>query len=898
MKAACRFIAPFGLAVVVLAGCPNPITDDTFRQMSDRATPIVEIASPVENSPYTQTVTVTGTALDPDGSVRTVTWSVTSAFGELAAGTIDGSSLAAGGGFQFSFGTLSFSGPISVTVRASDWNDNTAVASRTLASPGASLSSFTVAPGNSRVTLDWAPVAGATYTVFYTTNGSLPGDGYGTAAPVASPPAVLDGLSNGALCVFLLRAAVAGGPTYWSDYVSAIPLSSSTLSPRVSGEYGRVRVQWPLLSAAVSYEVLRAPNRAGPFTNISGAIPGSVFVDTSVTPGATYYYAIRPAVEGGLASGPAAGSPSPFPTGQQARIGSVVVPGQAMDVAVNGSFAYTPTWSGGFKVLDVSVPGHPVVVGGLPLSGNGLSVAVAGTTVYVGTTSGFYVVDVTAPASPSLVGSLATGSVQEIAVSGGFAYLAAGASGVKKIDLAVPSSPAEVDSVPTTGSAYGIALAGGYAYVAAEGDMVIFDTATLSLQGTLTAPVRAMDVAVDGTWAYVADEMAGLRIVDVSTVGTPTEVSLLALPSLQPRGVVVDFPLVAVSGYIGVGGAALQVVNAADRVNPLISASATLPTHSESLALQGGLAYVTSYGIQVVDIANPSAPVSGGSSALSQGYDLALEGDRAVVASFGSGLTLLDVSDPDAPMQLDSTSLGSSAYGVAVRWPYAYLSEFNRFEVVSLADESNIVVEGGTTLLGYGSDVAVAGDHAFVADGPLGMTVLDVSDAANPVPVASWLTATGTSAIAVADGIVYLARGPSAGAFEILDVSDPTAPALLGTVMLPVAVDAMAISGARAWLASRSNQGLQVVDVSDPSSPVLLSVAPLGFNGRSVAVQGDYLVVGDADAEVLRVYSVRTPAAPQLVGSFVSWATALEMAGSHAFVAAFFGSGFRTLSLW
>ena len=425
MRGAYRLLACVGMTVVVLAGCPNPITEDTFRQLSDRSMPIVDIASPAENSPYTQTVSVTGTALDPDGSVRSVAWSVTGAFGELAAGTIDGTSLPAGGAFQFSFGTLAFSGPVSVTVRATDWNDNTTAASRTLASPGASLSSFTVAPGNGQVTLDWEPVADAVYTVFSTTNGSLPGDGYGTAAPVAAPPVILDGLSNGDLCVFLLRAEVAGGPTYWSGYISTIPLSASTLAPRVSGEYGRVRVQWQPLAAAVSYEVLRAPDRGGPFTNISGAISGPVFVDTSVTPGTTYYYAIRPAVAGGLASGPAAGSPSPFPTGQQARIGSVVVPGQAMDVAVAGSFAFTPTWSAGLKVLDISVRGHPVVVGSLSLPGNGLSVAVAGTTAYVGTTVGFYVVNVAVPASPSLVGSLATGRVEEIAVSGGFAYLAA-----------------------------------------------------------------------------------------------------------------------------------------------------------------------------------------------------------------------------------------------------------------------------------------------------------------------------------------------------------------------------------------------------------------------------------------------------------------------------------------
>jgi hypothetical protein len=99
-------------------------------------------------------------------------------------------------------------------------------------------------------------------------------------------------------------------------------------------------------------------------------------------------------------------------------------------------------------VLDISARGHPVVVGSLPLPGNGLSVAVAGTTAYVGTTVGFYIVDVAAPASPSLVGSLVTGRVEEIAVNGSYAYLAAGASGVKKIDLAVPSAPCRSTARP------------------------------------------------------------------------------------------------------------------------------------------------------------------------------------------------------------------------------------------------------------------------------------------------------------------------------------------------------------------------------------------------------------------------------------------------------------------
>ena len=57
-------------ALIVLSGCPNPITEATFLQMTDRNPPTVDVASPAGGTAYTQTVVVQGTALDGEGRLK------------------------------------------------------------------------------------------------------------------------------------------------------------------------------------------------------------------------------------------------------------------------------------------------------------------------------------------------------------------------------------------------------------------------------------------------------------------------------------------------------------------------------------------------------------------------------------------------------------------------------------------------------------------------------------------------------------------------------------------------------------------------------------------------------------------------------------------------------------
>jgi hypothetical protein len=110
------------------------------------------------------------------------------------------------------------------------------------------------------------------------------------------------------------------------------------------------------------------------------------------------------------------------------------------------------------------------------------------------------------------------------------------------VDITTPGSPAIVGSVDT-GTANGVAVSGSYAYVADElaGLQVVDITtpATPALVGGADTPGGARGVAVSGSYAYVADAGTGLLVVDITTPASPVVVGGTDTPG-EARGVAVS----------------------------------------------------------------------------------------------------------------------------------------------------------------------------------------------------------------------------------------------------------------------------------------------------------------------------------------------------------------------
>ncbi len=213
-------------------------------------------------------------------------------------------------------------------------------------------------------------------------------------------------------------------------------------------------------------------------------------------------------------------------------LGSYDTPGYAKGVAVSGTHVYVADWHRGLRVVDVSDPAHPQPVGSYDTFGFANDVALLGAYAYVADVgSGLRIIDVSDPTNPQEVGAYAPSSLAVLGVtvsdSAGhpYAYLATQADGLLILDVSNPASPQLEGS---TGSWWGwdVVISGGYAYVGggSRGLRIVDVTEPAQPQVVSRAdtPGSARGLDVSGGFVYVADEVAGLQVVDLAPPSAPT----------------------------------------------------------------------------------------------------------------------------------------------------------------------------------------------------------------------------------------------------------------------------------------------------------------------------------------------------------------------------------------
>lgn len=99
----------------------------------------------------------------------------------------------------------------------------------------------------------------------------------------------------------------------------------------------------------------------------------------------------------------------------------------------------------------------------------------------------------------------------------------------------------------------------------------------------------------------------------------------------------------------------------------------------------------------------------------------------------------------------------------------------------------------------------------------------------------------------------------------VLDVSDPSTPAVIGKVILPARPGNVHVSGSYAYVTAGSTGGFRVIDVSDPSTPVEVGQCDTRTGGSDVQVSGSYAFM-TAGYRGLIVLDVSTPSAPFVEG--------------------------------
>lgn len=342
-----------------------------------------------------------------------------------------------------------------------------------------------------------------------------------------------------------------------------------------------------------------------------------------------------------------------------------------------------------------------------------------------------------------------------VLLQGSALFLACSEAGVEVLNITNPRKPAR----------FGGFFAGGYGY-------------------------EANDLAQSGTNFYLAT--AGLQIINTNLPSNPQRVGnytptneYFELADTRAVGVTANYALLSDDNF---GFLLLNVTNpASPKLLTNFPPNFTAATPN-SIAIVSNFAYLAegNSGLEILDVSvltNPVVTVLDLESITTasivdtpgSAFDVAVEGNYAYVADGGSGLRVIDVTDPYAAFDRGNKVTGGFANGLAVSNGYVYMADGGRgLAIFDVSDPDNPLAIGNADTPGNANDVALSGRYAFVADGGIGLSVVDISDPFHPQYKAGLNTGDTATGIAVMGDYAYVADW--FGCLLVIDIRSPLSP--------------------------------------------------------------------------------------------------------------------------
>jgi len=329
---------------------------------------------------------------------------------------------------------------------------------------------------------------------------------------------------------------------------------------------------------------------------------------------------------------------------------------------------------------------------------------------------------------------------------------------------------------------------------------------------------NAKAVVAHYPWVYVADEIGGLRIVDVSDPTAPLEIGI----------------------YDGTD--CYEDLAWADDKVYLLRRPYGYYTHQISL--------------QVVDVSNPYAPIQLSDTTFFDGdntdiYRIAVAGSHLCISA--GALLIYDISTPSQPSLqaiYDETSRGTE--GVDVEGNYIYLSQTSppELKVLNITDPTQPVVEGWCTLWATFEDLVISDDYIYGVSYEV-LQMVDVSNPANPILLSTAEFAGGMFNGVDVSGSYACLSSENGNEFAIVDISVPAQPVPMGTIQYDPAYG-VALNMSCAYLANGCD-ALKLIDISNAGEPQEISTAGVRQQLRDMALYNQYAYVVANPGDLLTV---------------------------------------------
>jgi hypothetical protein len=478
---------------------------------------------------------------------------------------------------------------------------------------------------------------------------------------------------------------------------------------------------------------------------------------------------------------------------------------------------------------------------------------------YIANGTTFQVLDISNPSAIQIIGEYVTGYIYQLRVRGNTAFVCIG-SGLLILDITEPTTPAQLSFIEISGLATNFALSDSFAYVGTIvgflREIDISDLRNPYLRGSIfkfgeiSSSIEAKD-----RFVYIGSpEYPLTQIVDA------TNPDSLVNHSFDCGGILTSAYIEDTLLYVAVLHASnyFKIFNISNPTQPQFIGQAVLSdsviTDAVTVSQDGLTAYalstgsgyptLTEEGIYSIDVSDLTQPVvkdkylretqiGANGIALSK---------NTLIGAYYSGVTVLDVTDPDTLIYKSFFGTGGSSQKINLEYPYAFLaSGLSGVWVIDVSDPGKPQSVSNIQTGSFISDLVVqdsliyavdwAAYSAYVGeDTSSGLWIIDIKDIYDPVILSHYIGITHETQQSVPNSIsksgdkIFITQAPFVNdnnILEIIDVSNPYLPARAGVFQNSTIPYDIANNDTIAYLAT--DNGLKILDVSNPGNPVEIS---------------------------------------------------------------------------
>lgn len=406
---------------------------------------------------------------------------------------------------------------------------------------------------------------------------------------------------------------------------------------------------------------------------------------------------------------------------------------------IRSGYAYICDYNAGLQIINVTDVSNPVNVMEAPSGYRTASIVFDGNYAYVAVgESGLYIYDTSNPASPTFLNSIATGgraafvSFGAITIGGtpkGHVYVSnRDTPGLCAVNVSEPNTPVISGTLnalqPAPGIAYSPFYSNDKVFVAyGTAGMRIIDVSNPSnpnLISTINLGGDCRDVVVSGNFAFVAARDSGVYVVDVSDAANPVKVKTIKTP--RARGI-------SISGtklFVAASDSGMGFIDISDPSNAFVVSYSGSSVYGENVTVNGNVAGLTDYSqITFYDVTVPGEPVKKGSTgSLKTGNEgFKIEGNYAYVPD-GDSLKIFNISDLAAPTLVSKIKTGGYGYNAAVSGDYCYVaSEGTGVRTINISNPILPVEDGYYDNVPQSRGVTANGKYVYVTEKADGLTI-------------------------------------------------------------------------------------------------------------------------------------------------------------------------------